>query len=177
MMNSIAATSLTSRASRAIPTHNKNESYSSASGSTILLYDFRLSCPRRTPQALAQLAAHPDDLSEPDALLMTQHGAVFTLGTGSTLDNLKFAPDEAPFDVVRTERGGEVTYHGPGQVSEETLSSATKRFVEERNDQTSCRPRMMLQQVRTLGVCRYSRPIRPLLRILLQEGWLGCWRN
>lgn len=50
-------------------------------------------------------------------MLLTQHDAVFTLGTGSTLDNLRFEPDEAPFgDVVRTERGGEVTYHGPGQV-------------------------------------------------------------
>lgn len=50
-------------------------------------------------------------------MLLTQHDAVFTLGTGSTLDNLRFEPDDAPFgEVVRTERGGEVTYHGPGQV-------------------------------------------------------------
>ncbi|CAN0587992.1 unnamed protein product, partial [Laminaria digitata] len=67
-------------------------------------------------QALERLTEHPDDLSEPDVVLLTQHDAVFTLGTASTLDNLKFAPDEAPFEVVRTERGGEVTYHGPGQV-------------------------------------------------------------
>eukprot|EP00904_Undaria_pinnatifida_P007640 jgi/Undpi1/4005/HiC_scaffold_16.g07373.m1 len=68
-------------------------------------------------QALERLTEYPDDLlSEPDVVLLTQHDAVFTLGTASTLDNLKFAPDEAPFDVVRTERGGEVTYHGPGQM-------------------------------------------------------------
>lgn len=67
------------------------------------------------------MAERPDDLSSADAeldrVLLTQHDAVFTLGTGSTLDNLRFKPDEAPFgEVVRTERGGEVTYHGPGQV-------------------------------------------------------------
>lgn len=55
--------------------------------------------------------------AEPDCVLLTQHDAVFTLGTGSTLDHLRFNPDDAPFgEVVRTERGGEVTYHGPGQV-------------------------------------------------------------
>ncbi|CBJ27443.1 lipoyltransferase [Ectocarpus siliculosus] len=72
-------------------------------------------------QNLARLAERPDDLSSPDAeldrVLLTQHNAVFTLGTGSSLDNLRFEPDEAPFgEVVRTERGGEVTYHGPGQI-------------------------------------------------------------
>ncbi|CAN0489234.1 unnamed protein product, partial [Hapterophycus canaliculatus] len=72
-------------------------------------------------QTLARLAERPDDLSsaeaELDRVLLTQHDAVFTLGTGSTLDNLRFEPGDAPFgEVVRTERGGEVTYHGPGQV-------------------------------------------------------------
>lgn len=63
---------------------------------------------------------HPDGTSHPDVVLMTQHKPVYTLGTGSTLDNLRFSPDQAPFDVVRTERGGEVTYHGPGQVRNKT---------------------------------------------------------
>ena len=53
-----------------------------------------------------------------DCLLLVQHPAVVTLGTGSTPDNLKFDPDDpsAPFEVHRTERGGEATYHGPGQI-------------------------------------------------------------
>ena len=53
-----------------------------------------------------------------DCLLLVQHPAVVTLGTGSTPDNLKFDPDDpsAPFEVHRTERGGEATYHGPGQL-------------------------------------------------------------
>ncbi|CAM9590399.1 unnamed protein product [Scytosiphon promiscuus] len=72
-------------------------------------------------KTLARLAERPDDVSSADAeldsVLLTQHDAVFTLGTGSTLDNLRFEPSDAPFgEVVRTERGGEVTYHGPGQI-------------------------------------------------------------
>ena len=53
-----------------------------------------------------------------DCLLLVQHPPVVTLGTGSTPDNLKFDPDapDAPFPVHRTERGGEATYHGPGQL-------------------------------------------------------------
>ncbi|CAN6988533.1 unnamed protein product [Brassica oleracea var. botrytis] len=36
------------------------------------------------------------------------------MGTGSSEDDLNFDVKDAPFDVYRTERGGEVTYHGPG---------------------------------------------------------------
>ncbi|CAF1711960.1 unnamed protein product [Brassica napus] len=42
------------------------------------------------------------------------HSPVYTMGTGSSEDYLNFDVQDAPFDVYRTERGGEVTYHGPG---------------------------------------------------------------
>lgn len=80
-------------------------------------------------QALERRAAHPEDASLPDTVLIAQHSPVYTLGTGSTLDNLKFSLEEAPFDVVRTERGGEVTYHGPGQVSVLPLRLRRDRHV------------------------------------------------
>ncbi len=47
---------------------------------------------------------------------MIQHPAVYTLGSGSSLDHLGFSPSNPPFPLFRTERGGEVTYHGPGQL-------------------------------------------------------------
>lgn len=56
-----------------------------------------------------------------DTVIMLQHEPVYTLGTKSTLDNLKFDPNESPVSLFRTERGGEVTYHGPGQVCDEML--------------------------------------------------------
>ena len=51
-----------------------------------------------------------------DNLIILQHPPVYTLGTASTMENLKFDMKNAPFNIYRTERGGEVTYHGPGQV-------------------------------------------------------------
>ncbi|XP_026459241.1 octanoyltransferase LIP2p, chloroplastic-like [Papaver somniferum] len=51
-----------------------------------------------------------------DTLLILQHHPVYTLGTSSSEEYLKFDIKDAPYDIYRTERGGEVTYHGPGQL-------------------------------------------------------------
>ncbi|GAV87923.1 BPL_LplA_LipB domain-containing protein [Cephalotus follicularis] len=52
----------------------------------------------------------------PDTLIFLQHQPVYTMGTGSSEEYLNFDIKEAPFHVFRTDRGGEVTYHGPGQL-------------------------------------------------------------
>ncbi len=49
----------------------------------------------------------------PDELWVCEHPPVFTQGLAGREDHL-LAPGEIP--VVRTNRGGQVTYHGPGQV-------------------------------------------------------------
>ncbi|XP_040385329.1 octanoyltransferase LIP2p, chloroplastic-like [Oryza brachyantha] len=51
-----------------------------------------------------------------DTLIALQHPPVYTLGTDSTEDYLHFNVKDAPFEVHRIDRGGEVTYHGPGQL-------------------------------------------------------------
>ncbi|KAF0890068.1 hypothetical protein E2562_036441 [Oryza meyeriana var. granulata] len=60
------------------------------------------------------LAGTDEDHS--DTLIALQHPPVYTLGTDSTEDYLHFDVKDAPFDVYRIDRGGEVTYHGPGQL-------------------------------------------------------------
>ena len=52
----------------------------------------------------------------PDCLLLLEHPPVYTLGRGATLANLRFAPDDPGVELHRIERGGEVTYHAPGQL-------------------------------------------------------------
>jgi lipoyl(octanoyl) transferase len=52
----------------------------------------------------------------PDVLLLLEHPPVYTLGQGASLDFLKFDSAQTEGQVVRVERGGEVTYHCPGQL-------------------------------------------------------------
>jgi lipoate-protein ligase B len=49
----------------------------------------------------------------PDILLFVEHPHIYTLGRGGLESNV-LAPQEVP--VYRTNRGGDVTYHGPGQL-------------------------------------------------------------
>ena len=51
-----------------------------------------------------------------DTVILLQHKPVYTLGTGSDPDFIKESGLSSSVDVVRIERGGEVTYHGPGQL-------------------------------------------------------------
>jgi lipoyl(octanoyl) transferase len=54
-----------------------------------------------------------------DHLLLLEHDPVFTLGRNARHENVLFPADalrERGFEVFETGRGGDVTYHGPGQV-------------------------------------------------------------
>jgi len=49
----------------------------------------------------------------PDEIWFTEHESVFTLGLNTAPEHL-LAPGDIP--VVQIDRGGQVTYHGPGQL-------------------------------------------------------------
>ena len=51
-----------------------------------------------------------------DVLILLEHPPVYTLGQGATTEFLKFDPTQTQYELHRTERGGEVTYHCPGQL-------------------------------------------------------------
>jgi lipoyl(octanoyl) transferase len=51
--------------------------------------------------------------STPDEIWLVQHPPVFTLGLAASREHL-LAPGDIP--VIQIDRGGEVTYHGPGQL-------------------------------------------------------------
>ena len=56
------------------------------------------------------------DPSLDDVLILLEHPPVYTLGQGANSDFLKFDIDKSQYHVHRIERGGEVTYHCPGQL-------------------------------------------------------------
>ena len=62
------------------------------------------------------VAQRIQDPSLDDVLLLLEHPPVYTLGQGSSLEFLKFDPTQLDVELHRIERGGEVTYHCPGQL-------------------------------------------------------------
>ncbi|MEB3161810.1 MAG: lipoyl(octanoyl) transferase LipB [Prochlorothrix sp.] len=63
-----------------------------------------------------QVAQRRSNPALADILLLLEHPPVYTLGRGATEAFLRFSPHHPPADLYRIERGGEVTYHCPGQI-------------------------------------------------------------
>lgn len=51
----------------------------------------------------------------PDTVLLLEHDPVYTIGRTRDRSSLK-TPLDLPFPVVETNRGGQATFHGPGQL-------------------------------------------------------------
>ena len=51
-----------------------------------------------------------------DHLLLMEHPHVFTLGVRGQVEDVLVDPRSVGAEVVRADRGGQVTYHGPGQL-------------------------------------------------------------
>ena len=61
----------------------------------------------------------------PDELWLAQHPSVYTVGVAGRTEHLPRGATGIP--VVRTDRGGQVTYHGPGQILLYTLLDLRRR--------------------------------------------------
>jgi lipoyl(octanoyl) transferase len=67
------------------------------------------------------------DAGTPDELWVVEHPPVYTLGQGANPVFGPKAPNGIP--VVQSERGGEITYHGPGQAVLYTLVDLQRRGI------------------------------------------------
>jgi lipoyl(octanoyl) transferase len=76
-----------------------------------------------TWEAMRAFTRTRDD-STPDELWLLEHAPVYTLGQGTAL---KPVPGAIP--VVKTDRGGDITYHGPGQAVIYTLVDLARRSI------------------------------------------------
>jgi len=65
------------------------------------------------------VGARKDGVIDKDIVLLLEHPPVFTLGRRGGLENLTVSEDflnKAGIPVIHVERGGDITFHGPGQV-------------------------------------------------------------
>jgi lipoyl(octanoyl) transferase len=68
---------------------------------------------------LQRRAAEDVKAGGPETLFLLEHEPVFTLGRNATRADVLFTPErcrELGIAVVESDRGGRVTYHGPGQL-------------------------------------------------------------
>ncbi len=102
----------------------------------------------------------------PDTLLMLEHPPVLTLGRQADAAHVRATPDELAsrgIELIRVERGGEVTYHGPGQLVAYPIVALSRRgllirpFVRALED-------ALIDTCRALGVEAERR-----------DGHPGCW--
>ena len=87
--------------------------------SQCLVYRLGLIPYRRAWRVQETLAAQIAADAHPPTLLLLQHPHIFTFGRGGQIANLLW--DEAELarrevEVLWVDRGGDVTYHGPGQL-------------------------------------------------------------
>ena len=65
------------------------------------------------------MAAYVQAGDQPDQILILEHNPVFTLGRNATRQDIHVADPflrERGVEIHETDRGGQVTYHGPGQI-------------------------------------------------------------
>ncbi len=74
---------------------------------------------RKAWELQLRIAATVRSGEAPNTLLLLEHPHVYTLGRLSKPEHLKLTQvqlEASGIDVVETDRGGQVTYHGPGQL-------------------------------------------------------------
>ena len=102
--------------------------------------------PPITPQWLGQVAYEPTleamrhftqtrEVHTPDAVWVLEHPAVYTRGLAADLAHGPHPEANAQhtrIPVIQVERGGQITYHGPGQVVVYPLIDLTRRAIKVR---------------------------------------------
>lgn len=113
----------------------------------------------RYGEAFDAMVAFTDrrDAHTPDELWLLQHPPVFTLGLNADPAHLLDAGDIA---VVKVDRGGQVTYHGPGQIVAYALLDLQRRGLGVRALVTALEAAVIATLAR-YGIRAASRPKAP----------------
>lgn len=97
------------------------------------------------------------DAATPDEIWLVEHSPVFTLGLNGKSEHL-IAPGDIP--VIEVDRGGQVTYHGPGQAVAYLLLDLRRRHMGVR-DAVSLMEHAVLDLLNDHGITGALRPEAP----------------
>jgi lipoate-protein ligase B len=106
------------------------------------------------------VSARVNGIIDTDIILFLEHPAVFTLGRRGGLDHLLVSEEflkTSGIPIIHVERGGNITFHGPGQLVAYPIVNLNARrigvvdFVEALED-------VMLATVRTWGIAAERNP-------------------
>ena len=95
--------------------------------------------------------------STPDEIWLTEHDPVFTQGQAGRAEHV-LAPGDIP--VVQSDRGGQVTYHGPGQIVAYSMVDVKRAGLSPRGLVTALE-RAMIGLLADLGIEAAARPDAP----------------
>ncbi|MBK1734020.1 octanoyltransferase [Halorhodospira abdelmalekii] len=109
-----------------------------------------------TWRAMQQLTAQRDG-SSADELWLVEHPPVFTLGQAGRTEHL-LDPGSTP--VIRSDRGGQVTWHGPGQIVLYALLDLRRRGLSVR-DLVTCLEQAVVSLLAVYGIASQRRPDAP----------------
>lgn len=109
-----------------------------------------------TLDAMRQLTDSRDAGSS-DELWLLQHPPVFTQGQAGKAEHV-LAPGDIP--VIQVDRGGQVTYHGPGQWVLYLMVDLQRRQLGVR-DLVNLIERSLVQILTEYGICAVARPDAP----------------
>ena len=115
---------------------------------------------RRDYRPLLQAMQRFTDRRGPDTadeIWLTEHPPVYTLGLNGRPEHV-LDPGEVP--VLQSDRGGQVTYHGPGQLVVYTLLALRRRALGVRQ-MVSVLEDSVIDLLRELGIQAHARPDAP----------------
>ena len=97
------------------------------------------------------------DAGTPDEIWLTEHPPVYTLGLAGRREHLR---RDAGIPVIKVDRGGQVTYHGPGQVVAYLLVDLRRARLGVR-DMVRAIEAAVVEFLDSQGISAYGRPDAP----------------
>ena len=118
-------------------------------------------------KSMRYIAEHPSD-NRGDEIWLLSHKPIFTLGQAADRKNII---DAGNIPVIDIDRGGQVTYHGPGQLVAYILLDIRKRGMSVR-DLVSALESSMVNALSHFGITAQTRPKAP--GVYVNEAKIGA---